>query len=77
MVIRAFHPTAKARREPDAPVKIYLGEYSPFTGVKYYKLITDVDLALGRAKTGPVGWSLNEPSTSDAASEEGQVLAPA
>jgi hypothetical protein len=77
MVIRAFHPAAEARRKPDAPIKAYLGDYSPFTGVKYYKLITDVDLALGRAKTGPVGWNLNEPPMSDAVSEEGEVLTPA
>jgi hypothetical protein len=77
MVTRAFHLTAKARREPDAPVKAYLGDYSPFTGAKYYKLITDVDLALGRAKIGPVGWSLNELSTNGATSEESDVLTPA
>ena len=55
MVKTAFPRAVKARREPDAPVKTYMRYYIPFAGVKYYRLLTDIDLALGGALRHP--WS--------------------
>ncbi len=43
-------------RRPDAePVKL-MGSFMPFAGVRYYKLLTNVDAALGQARIGSVGW---------------------
>ncbi len=43
-------------RRPDAePVKL-MGSFMPFAGVRYYKLLTNVDAALGDARIGSVGW---------------------
>ena len=77
MVTRAIAPVMKARRELDAPVKTYLGHYSPYPGVKYYKLLTDVDLALGRGKIGPVGWRRGVLPVNDITPIEGEELVPA
>ena len=43
-------------REPDAEPIALIGWYMPFAGVRYYKLLTDVDIALENDQIGPVGW---------------------
>lgn len=43
-------------REPDAAPTPLMGWYMPLAGVRYYKILTDVDAALGNARIGSVGW---------------------
>lgn len=50
--------TATARRVR----RTYLGSYMPFAGIRYYAVFTDLDIARGRAKIGPVGWRVATPA---------------
>jgi len=43
-------------REPDAKPTPLMGWYMPLAGVRYYKILTDVDVALGNGRIGSVGW---------------------
>ena len=43
-------------READAEPRTLIGWHMPFAGVRYYKVLTDVDVALGRGKVEHVGW---------------------
>ena len=43
-------------READAEPRTLIGWHMPFAGVRYYKLLTDVDVALGRGRAEHVGW---------------------
>ncbi len=40
-----------------APV-VFLGDYMPFVGVRYYAIFDEQDIAEGRTKIGLVGWRL-------------------
>ena len=40
-------------RRPDAEPVVLMGSFMPFAGVRYYKLLTNVDAALGQS-TGRV-----------------------
>ena len=46
----------------------------PFAGVRYYKLLTNVDAALGKARIGSVGWR-SEQATSERGAEREAVTA--
>ena len=50
-------------REPDAEPVALMGSFMPFAGVRYYKRLTDVDVALGNARIGSVGWRSKHPAT--------------
>ena len=54
-------------RRPDAEPVVLMGSFMPFAGVRYYKLLTNVDAALGQVRIGSVGWraeqSAAQPST--------------
>lgn len=57
-------------RRPDAePVKL-MGSFMPFAGVRYYKLLTNVDAALGDAKIGSVGWRAEKSASEQTAPRE-------
>ena len=43
-------------READAEPRTLIGWHMPFAGVRYYKVLTDVDVALGRGRVEHVGW---------------------
>ena len=43
-------------RQPDAKPTPLMGWYMPLAGVRYYKMMTDVDSALGNGRIGSVGW---------------------
>ena len=53
-------------REPDAKPTPLMGWYMPLAGVRYYKILTDVDAALGNARIGSVGWRDAAPAIPDA-----------
>ena len=57
-------------RRPDAEPVVLMGSFMPFAGVRYYKLITNVDAALGKARIGSVGWRSEQPATEQAAPRE-------
>ena len=48
-------------REPDAKPTPLMGWYMPLAGVRYYRILTDVDAALGNARIGSVGWRGDAP----------------
>ena len=48
-------------REPDAKPTPLMGWYMPLAGVRYYRILTDVDAALGNARIGSVGWRAAAP----------------
>lgn len=52
-------------REPDAKPTPLMGWYMPLAGVRYYKILTDVDAALGNARIGSVGWREGAPAVPD------------
>ena len=54
-------------REPDAKPTPLMGWYMPLAGVRYYKILTDVDVALGNGRIGSVGWRDAEPVRAAAA----------
>ena len=56
-------------REPDAKPTPLMGWYMPLAGVRYYKILTDVDVALGNGRIGSVGWrdAAPDPARADAA----------
>ena len=39
-----------------------LGSYSPFVGVRYYRVLDDLDVSEGRNKIGAVGWRVESMS---------------
>ena len=47
-------------RKPDAEPVVLMGSFMPFAGVRYYKILTNVDVVLGRAQIGSVGWRSNQ-----------------
>ena len=57
-------------RRPDAEPVVLMGSFMPFAGVRYYKLITNVDAALGKARIGSVGWRSEQSATKQAAPRE-------
>lgn len=48
--------TVIRNRQPDAKPTPLMGWYMPMAGVRYYKMMTDVDAALGNGRIGSVGW---------------------
>ena len=54
-------------REPDAKPTPLMGWYMPLAGVRYYKILTDVDVALGNGRIGSVGWRDAAPDPAAAA----------
>ena len=54
-------------REPDAKPIPLMGWYMPLAGVRYYKILTDVDVALGNGRIGSVGWRDAAPARAAAA----------
>ena len=54
-------------REPDAKPTPLMGWYMPLAGVRYYKILTDVDVALGNGRIGSVGWRDDAPARAAAA----------
>ncbi len=56
----------RERNPDDAPITL-IGSYMPFAGVRYYKMLTDVDIALGGGRIESVGWraerQTSEPQT--------------
>ena len=54
-------------REPDAKPTPLMGWYMPLAGVRYYKILTDVDVALGNGRIGSVGWRDAAPARAAAA----------
>ena len=40
----------------DLGLRIYFGHYTPFSGVKYYVILDERNIAEGRNIIGPVGW---------------------
>ena len=57
-------------RRPDAEPVVLMGSFMPFAGVRYYKLVTNVDAALGKARIGSVGWRSEQSATEQAAPRE-------
>ena len=57
-------------RRPDAEPVVLMGSFMPFAGVRYYKLLTNVDAALGNAKIGSVGWRAEQSTTEQSAPRE-------
>ena len=55
---------------PDAEPVVLMGSFMPFAGVRYYKLLTNVDAALGKTRIGSVGWRSEQPATEQAAPRE-------
>jgi hypothetical protein len=66
------NPNAQETAEPAPPV--FLGQYMPFAGVRYYAILGQRQLAGGGNKIGSVGWRVRaaqphgdtEPQTPDA-----------
>ncbi len=54
----------------DATLGVFLGDYMPFVGVRYYAIFDEQDIAQGRARIGPVGWRLSRTSIAVAAPAE-------
>ncbi len=54
--------TATLKREDDVKndqktsERMFLGDYMPFAGVRYYVIFGERNLAKGKTKIGPVGW---------------------
>ena len=61
-------------RRPDAEPVMLMGSFMPFAGVRYYKLLTNVDAALGQARIGSVGWR-SERAASERGAEREAVTA--
>ena len=61
-------------RRPDAEPVVLMGSFMPFAGVRYYKLLTNVDAALGKARIGSVGWRA-EQSVTELSTEREAVTA--
>ena len=61
-------------RRPDAEPVVLIGSFMPFAGVRYYKLLTNVDAALGKARIGSVGWR-SEQAASERKAEREAVTA--
>lgn len=57
-------------RRPDAEPVVLMGSFMPFAGVRYYKLLTNVDAALGQAKIGSVGWRSEQAASKQVAERE-------
>lgn len=57
-------------RQPDAKPTPLMGWYMPMAGVRYYKMMTDVDAALGNGRIGSVGWRDAAPQAERAAAVE-------
>ena len=57
-------------RRPDAEPVALMGSFMPFVGVRYYKLLTNVDAALGKARIESVGWRAEQPATERDAERE-------
>ena len=57
-------------RRPDAEPVVLMGSFMPFAGVRYYKLIMNVDAALGKARIGSVGWRSEQSATEQAEPRE-------
>ncbi len=57
-------------RRPDAEPAVLMGSFMPFAGVRYYKLLTNVDAALGQARIGSVGWRAEQPAARQNARRE-------
>ena len=64
-------------RQPDAKPTPLMGWYMPLAGVRYYKMMTDVDAALGNGRIGSVGWRSAAPQAERPAAVETAVPAPA
>ena len=62
-------------RRPDAEPVMLMGSFMPFAGVRYYKLLTNVDAALGQARIGSVGWRAEQSATSEQSTEREAVTA--
>ena len=62
-------------REPDAKPTPLMGWYMPLAGVRYYKILTDVDVALGNGRIGSVGWRDAAPDPAPAAAAPNAVEA--
>ncbi len=56
-------------RKPDAAPTPLMGWYMPFAGVRYYKRMTNVDVALGDCLIGSVGWRAERPAEDTAPRE--------
>ena len=57
-------------RRPDAEPVVLMGSFMPFAGVRYYKLLTNVDAALGQARIGSVGWRSEQAASKRTAPRE-------
>ncbi len=57
-------------RRPDAEPVVLMGSFMPFAGVRYYKLLTNVDAALGNARIGSVGWRWEQAANEQGAERE-------
>ena len=57
-------------RRPDAEPVVLMGSFMPFAGVRYYKLLTNVDAALGKARIGSVGWRAEQSATQQSTERE-------
>ena len=57
-------------RRPDAEPVVLMGSFMPFAGVRYYKLLTNVDAALGQARIGSVGWRSEQAASRQTATRE-------
>ena len=64
-------------REPDAKPTPLMGWYMPLAGVRYYKILTDVDVALGNGRIGSVGWRDAAPVRAAAAPNAVETTPPA
>ena len=64
-------------RQPDAKPTPLMGWYMPMAGVRYYKMMTDVDAALGNGRIGSVGWRDAAPQAERPMAVETAAPAPA
>ena len=64
-------------RQPDAKPTPLMGWYMPLAGVRYYKMMTDVDAALGNGRIGSVGWRDAAPKAERPLNESAAVEAAA
>ncbi len=64
-------------RQPDAKPTPLMGWYMPLAGVRYYKMMTDVDAALGNGRIGSVGWRGGAPIAERPLDETAATPAPA
>ena len=60
-------------RRPDAEPVVLMGSFMPFAGVRYYKLLTNVDAALGQARIGSVGWRSEQTASKQGAEREAVI----